>query len=241
MALSLASCRSGPPNEVNTLEDVSGRIIGALSGTPSARLAEELGTARSFYSGDELMFGLASGTIDCAVMESTMASELVSGSSGARILSETLTEYELRFAVPRENSQLLAVVNSALEALEGNGTLRNLRDKYLSGRNYTYVPPTGVESHQGELTLAVSLDSPPYSYIDTNGEYAGLDVEVAQAICDYLGVKLRVVEEEVSGLVTAVWYGRASLAAGWLPDDIDEQVSISEPYASTAYVVVVRR
>lgn len=31
------------------------------------------------------------------------------------------------------------------------------------------------------------LDYPPYSYIDENGEMGGFDVELCQAVCDYLG------------------------------------------------------
>ena len=242
MALMLIGCRNGrPPNEVNTLEDVSGRIVGALSGTPSARLADELGTARTYYSGDELVNGLLNGSVDCAILESVAASELVDGTSGLRILSDTLLEYEQRFAVPRENTELLEVVNSALAALNANGTLRNLRDKYFSGKNYSYSPPEGVEKRAGALTLAISPDSPPYSFIDSEGEYTGLDVEVARAICDYLGVELEVIEVDPGELVTAVWFGRANLAAGWLPDDIDEQVNITDDYANISYVVIVRK
>ena len=240
-AIMLVSCRDErPPNIVFSLDDVPGRYIGALYGTPSARLADELGTARAYYSGEELINGLMAGSVDCAVMESVLANELVNGESGVRILSDTLLEYELRFAVPRENAELLAVVNSTLATLNTNGTLRGLRDKYFSGSNYTYSPPKDVEPHPGSLTLAISPDSPPYSYKDGD-EYTGLDVEVAEAICDILGVELRIIEEDPDELVTSVWFGRAELAAGWLPDDVDGQVSISEPYANTAHVILVRK
>ena len=230
-----------PPNSVFSLEDVPGKIIGALAGTPAVRLAEENGIARTFSSGEELLTGLTMGLVECVVMESVMAGELVTVSSGARVLSDALLEYELRFAVPRENAELLDVINSALTALEANGLLRNLRDKYLSGKDYTYVPPEGIERHPGDLILATSPDSPPYSFKDADGEYTGLDIEVARAICDYLGVELEIIEVDAKDLITEVWFGRASLAAGWFPGDIDEQVSISEPYANTIYVVVVRK
>ena len=240
--LMLSGCRNErPPNNVFSLEDVPGRIVGAIAGTPSARLAEEFGVARAYSSGEELIRGLVMGSVECAIMESVMAGELVSGSSGVMILGDALLEYELRFAVPRENAELLEVINSTLAALEANGMLRNLRDKYLSGKEYTYVPPEGVELRPGDLTFATSPDSPPYSFKDADGENTGLDVEVARAICDYLGVGLKIIEVDPGELITEVWFGRASFAAGWLPDDIDDQVSISEPYANTVYVVIVRK
>ena len=243
LPLPLTGCRPAPPpNDVFTLEDVSGKVIGAMAGTPSVRLANELGQARAFSSGEEMMFSLNAGLIDCAVMESTVAGELVANTAGVRMLSDPLLIYDLRFAIPRENDELLKVVDAAIVTLRGNGTLRGLRDKYFAGRRYTYVPPTGVEQRPGTLTLAVPPDSPPFSVMDEEGAFSGLDIEVAIAVCDILGVRLEIIEYDAWELVTAVRYGRAELALGWLPSEGEEQlIHISEPYADVSHVVVVRR
>jgi len=239
----LSGCRPAPPpNTVFSLEDVYGKVIGTMSGTPSERLANELGKALAFSTSDELVSNLFAGTIDCAVMESTVAGELVAGTSGVRTLSEPLLIYDLRFALPRENDELLRVVDNALATLRSNGTLRGLRDKYFSGRRYTYVPPTGVEQRPGLLTLAVPPDSPPFSVMDSEGGFSGLDIEVARAVCDIIGIELEIIEYDAWELVTAVRYGRADLALGWLPSEGEEQlIHISEPYANVEHVVVVRR
>ena len=231
-----------PPNRVHSLDDVDGSIIGAMEGTPSERLASERGTARAFSSGEDMMFHLLEGTIDCALMESTVAGELVANTPGVRIMGEPLLIYDLHFAVPRENDELLEAVNAALATLRGNGTLRGLRDKYFSGRKYNYVSPEGAEGLSGTLTLAVPPDSPPLSYRDADGGFSGLDIEVTRAVCDVLGVELRVIEYDAWELVTAVRYGRADLALGWLPSEGEEQmIHISEPYANVGHVVIVRR
>ena len=240
-ALLLTACRSGPPNMVNSPEEVSGKIIGAMRGTPSVRLAGELGTARAFNSPEELISYLRTGDVDCVIMEGTTAAELVADTSGVRILSESLLEYDMRFAVPKENGELLTAVNTALAALNQNGTLRGLSNKYFAGRNYTYQPPEETEPRTEFLTLALPSDSPPFSYKNADGEFMGMDIEVAHAVCDYLGVELRIIEYDAWELVTAVWYGRADLALGWLPSEGEELINISEPYANAAHVVIVRR
>ena len=241
-AVILYGCSDGQlPNEVHSLEDVPGRVIGALAGTPSERLAEEMGYAKTYSSGEELMFSLITGGVECAIVESVIAVDILARTQGVKMLNENLVEYELHFAVPRENAELLKVVNSALVALNSNGTLRNIRDKYFSGRAYTYSAPEDIELIPGKLTLAISADSPPYSFLGEDNEYTGLDVEVARAICDFLGVELEIIVVDVRELVTAVWFGIADFAAGWLPVDIDENVRITDAYADTAYVVVVRR
>jgi len=216
-------------------------MIGTLHGSPSVILAEELGTAREFFTAEELMQNLRTGLLDCVIMESMAAQEIVSATSGVRILSEPLLEYEMRFAVAKENAQLLRAVNSALVALRENGTLRGLVNKYVAGRSYTYVPPENVEQRPGYLSLALSPDNPPYSFRGADGVFSGLDVEVAQAVCDYLGVELKILEFDARELVTAVWLGRADLSLGWVPVEGEQLVEISDAYASSSHVVVVRR
>jgi len=242
LILVLASgCLNTPPNLVNTPDDVSGKVIGALKGTPSERMAGELGQPEVFTSGDEMMALLLAGMIDCAIMENSAAIELVAQSPEARILSDSLIEYDLRFAVAKENAELLAAVNSALDALRQNGTLSGLVGKYFANKKYTYVSPEGGGAHSGYLSIAVPPDSPPFSYKNANGGYLGLDIEVALAVCDYLGVGIQVIEYDSWELVNAVWFGLADMALGWRPGEGEDLVNISDSYANAVHVVIVRR
>jgi polar amino acid transport system substrate-binding protein len=241
LLLAAAGCDNGPPNEINAPEEVKGHIIGSIEGSPSELLAEELGKSKPFASGDELMYNLKAGSLDCVIMDDSAAAELVLATSGVRVLSAPLMEYDLRFAVAKENSSLLAAVNSALVALADNGTLKGLLDKYFAGKKFTYVPTSGGEERDKSLSLAVPPDYPPYSYRDGAGKLCGLNVEVAQAVCDFLDVELIIVEYEARELVTAVWYGRADLALGWIPTEGEDKIAESEPYADSKQVVIVRR
>ena len=234
-------CRDTPPNLVNSPADVTGRIIGVLKSTPSERLASELGSARLFDTGDEMMAHLRAGVIDCAVMENSAAIELTEDLSGVRILSEPLMEYDLRFAVAKENTELLTAVNSALESLRKNGTLNGLIGKYFAGTSYTYQPTESVKTHPGSLLLAVPPDSPPFSQKNNEGEFSGFDIEVAQAVCDTLGVELQIIDYDAGELVNAVWFGMADLALGWRPNEGEDLINISDTYANAVYVIIVRR
>jgi len=231
----------GIPNTVTSPSDVSGKTIGGMAGTPSVRLGAELGNALSYYSAEQMMIDLKAGILDCVIMESTTAADLVSGTSGVRILIEPLVEYELRIAVPKENLRLLRAVDAALETLDRNGTLRGLYNKYFVGRNYTYTPVSDPDEHIGELTVALPPDSPPLSFKNEEGKFVGMDVEVAIAIGDILGVRIEPLEYDAWQLATAVWHGRADLALGWHPSEGEGIISMSEPYATVRQVVIVRR
>jgi len=236
-----SGCRDVPLNLVNSPADVSGKVIGALKGTPSERMADELGEPVVFTSGDEIITHLRAGTIDCAIMENSAAIELIEQSSEVRILNDPLIEYDLRFAIAKENAELLLAVNSALEALRQNGTLSGLVGKYFANKKYTYTPPEKGAVHPGYLSVAVPPDSPPFSYKNADGEFFGLDIEVALAVCDYLGVGLQVIEYDSWELVNAVWFGLADIALGWRPSEGEDLINISDSYANAVHVVIVRR
>jgi len=231
----------GIPNAVNSPDDVAGKIIGGLAGTPSVRLATELGTALSYHSTEQMMIDLKAGQIDCVIMESSTAAELVSRTSGVRILIEPLVEYELRIAVPKENTRLLRAVDSALDILERNGTLRGLYNKYFVGRNYSYSMVNDPETLTNVLTVALPPDSPPLSFVNDEGLFVGMDVEVISAVGDILEVRIEVFKYDEWELATAVWHGRADLALGWHPSEGEGIVNMSEPYAKVEQVVIVRR
>ena len=242
MIFTQAACGAkSPPNTVHSPDDISGKDIGVLAGSPSARLAEELGAARPYSSGADLMSALTNAAVDCVLIENTIATILADETPGVRVLGEPLLEYELRFAVAKENAELKNAINSALAALTANGTLDGLRDKYFGGKPYSYVPPEDVIPHPGVLTLAISTDDRPFSYIDANGNYSGLNIQIAVAVCNHLGVELEVAEYETGELITAVWYGKADIALGWLPGDVLDRVNLSEPYADSSHVILVRK
>jgi len=240
LLLAGSGCRRAP-NIVNSPADVAGKTIGGLAGTPSIRLADELGKARPFESADMMMSELREGAIDCAIMESTTAAELVSNTRGVRILYDPLVEYDLRIAVPKENNRLLTAVDTALEELGRNGTLRGLYNKYFAGRNYTYPEQDETEERKGVLTVALPPDNPPLSFKNAEGKFVGMDVEMVMALGDVLGVNIEVIEYNAWELVTAVWHGRADLALGWHPGEGEGLINISEPYATVIQVVIVRR
>jgi len=239
VTLTLVACDT--QSEFNSPEDIVGRNIGALAGTPSLRFARETGTPRAFYSTSEMMRALRDGEISAVIMEQATAIELVENTSGVRILSEPLIEYDLRIAIPMENTGLLNAVNNALAELQENGVLDGLAYRYFARGDFIYEPPEDVELRPGYLVVAFPPDSPPFSFRNADDNFVGMDVDVAIAISDILGIGLRVVEFESRDLITAVWHGRADLALGWHFDEGEGFVNESDPYASAVHVVIVRR
>ena len=92
------------------------------------------------------------------------------------------------------------------------------------------------------LTMATNAAFPPYEYYDDEtGEVTGIDVEIAQAICDKLGYELEVVDVDFDSIVPGVQSGKYSfgMAGMTVTEDRLQSVDFSASYATGVQVVIV--
>ena len=68
----------------------------------------------------------------------------------------------------------------------------------------------------GKLIMATNAQFPPYEMVADNGSFEGIDVEVAQAIADKLGLELVVDDMDFSSVINAVQGGKADIAMAGL-------------------------
>lgn len=93
----------------------------------------------------------------------------------------------------------------------------------------------------GVLTMATNAYFPPYEYYEGE-DVVGIDVEIAQAIADKLGLTLKVEDMEFDSIITAVQGGKADmgLAGMTVTPDRQENVNFSDSYANGVQVVIVK-
>ena len=96
------------------------------------------------------------------------------------------------------------------------------------------------EEEDNTLVMATNAAFPPYEYIE-NGEPTGIDVEIAQAIADELGMELVVEDMEFDSIIPAVQSGKADvgLAGMTVTEDRLQSVNFSTSYATGVQVVIV--
>lgn len=85
---------------------------------------------------------------------------------------------------------------------------------------------------RGKLILGTSADWPPFEYIDRNGQYAGIDIEIAKRIAQKLGVQLEVKDMKFAALIEALKKGDIDIIlADMTPTaDREKEVDFSLPY-----------
>ncbi|MBQ9327153.1 MAG: transporter substrate-binding domain-containing protein [Solobacterium sp.] len=139
-------------------------------------------------------------SLACAVTLAACGSGSSSGSSDAvtyGFLDETLgTEsYAIGFRIG--DDELAETVTAAVKALVKNGTYQEIAEKYPDIKDYLSLKAEDIsddeiaEQGSGDPNFTFKhgfdLDYPPYSYLQDDGSVGGFDVELAQAVCEYLG------------------------------------------------------
>lgn len=93
----------------------------------------------------------------------------------------------------------------------------------------------------GVLSMATEATFPPYEFYD-GADIVGIDVEVASAIAQKLGLTLEVTDIAFDSIIPGVQTGKydIGMAGMTVNEERLEQVNFSSPYAKGVQVVIVR-
>ncbi len=93
----------------------------------------------------------------------------------------------------------------------------------------------------GKLAMATNAQFPPYEMVTDDGGYTGIDVEIATAIAEKLGLELVVDDMDFNSVITAVQQRKSDIAMAGLTvrPDRQENVDFTSTYATGIQVVIV--
>ncbi len=118
-------------------------------------------------------------------------------SSEYGFIDETLgvESYAIGFRIG--DDELAETVSGAVQALVLDGTYEKIGENYPDIKDYlclskddideSALPEKGSGDSSFTFKHGFDLDYPPYSYLQDDGTVGGFDVELCQAVCDYLG------------------------------------------------------
>lgn len=104
--------------------------------------------------------------------------------------------------------------------------------------------PAGSGADSGEtktLSMATNAAFPPYEFME-GGEYAGIDIEIAQAIADAMGAELVINDVEFGSIIGGVQSGKydMGIAGMTVTDERLQSVNFSDTYATGIQVIIVK-
>ncbi len=100
----------------------------------------------------------------------------------------------------------------------------------------------GMTIEAGKLIMSTNAEFPPYEMTTDDGGYAGIDIEIAQAIADKLGLELVIDDMDFNPALTAVQEGKSDIVMAGVTVDEDrlKVMDFSDSYATGIQVIIVK-
>ena len=119
-------------SEIKGKDDLEGKTIACQEGTTGEQYLLDNGyEIQSFKTASEAVASLTSGKADAVIVDNAVAKALSAEQNGATVvLDEALTEEAYAIALQLGNDELTDKINEALEAIEADGTLAKIFEKY---------------------------------------------------------------------------------------------------------------
>ena len=229
--------------DIKTLEDVYGKTISVQNGTTGADYAEKVSNNVIFQkSYQEVILDVVNGKADCEIVDSTVAVSQVSAHPELQVLDilsdSPVEEYGFIFAL--ENTALRDSFNASFAKIVETGLYQNIWDYYEENGFSPNTP--SFFNYKGVLTVETSPDFPPFEYM-YGTEYAGIDMDLMQAICYEINYRLVMKSNNFDSIIMSVSQGKSDMGASGFTIDEDRKNSVlfSDPYAEIKQVVVVNK
>ena len=100
----------------------------------------------------------------------------------------------------------------------------------------------GMTLEKGKLIMSTNAEFPPYEMTTDDGGFAGIDIEIAEAIAEKLGLELVIDDMDFDGALLAVQQGKSDMVmAGVTVNEKRLKVmDFSNSYATGVQVVIVK-
>ena len=250
MVLSLTACGSkAPANTVFSVDDLPGKTIGVQLGTTGDIYAsdyeEEGSTIERYNKGADAIQALKQGKIDCVIIDEQPAIAFCEKNADLEILEEEFALEEYAICISKDNAELTEKVNAALAQLQEEGVLTQIIANYIGDETKgtcPYVSPEGTDRSNGTLIMATNAAFEPYEFYKDQ-KIVGIDADMAQAVCDILGMELKIEDMEFDSIINAVTSGKADMGVAGMTvtEDRLQSVDFSDSYTTATQVIIVRK
>ena len=108
-----------------------------LSTTGDIYITDDLGDAAAdrvveFQTGNDAVAALASGKVDCVIIDNEPAKSYVAATGGLKILDTEYVKEDYAICFSKDNADLKDKVNGALKELIADGSVQKIIDKYIA-------------------------------------------------------------------------------------------------------------
>jgi polar amino acid transport system substrate-binding protein len=219
MALTLTACNSGHDSGSGTVFSAYTDFSGEKIGVPSGNLAESI--IRDDIGGIPVLYpditaalaDIRSGEIAGFITDLSIVRVLADSHSDLRVIPVPAEIFAGALGAFSTEQGIIDDFNAFLDELEKDGTLAEMREKWLETvpNADTPMPDITLTGENGTIRIATSGDGIPFSYMGANAELKGYSVELALRFAESVGMDVEFITMPFADLISAVQNGNADL------------------------------
>ena len=161
-----------------------------------------------------------------------------------KIIDVKLTNEQYAFVCKKGNTELVDSMNEFMAMIKENGTFDALVAKYFEGvgEKVGYpVTTTDVENTDGKFVVVTNCPFEPFEYMEVDGKIYGLDIEIAAAYAQYMGLELVIKNIGFNEIFVQVEAGYADIGMAGITASADraEIYDFTMPYYEASQKLIV--
>ena len=168
------------------------------------------------------------------------------GQSGdaVKIIDIKLTNEQYAFVCKKGNSALLESMNKFMAEIKDNGTFDAIVAKYFEGvgEKVGYTVTTGDITNTAEKFVVVTnCPFEPFEYMDVDGKIYGIDIEIAAAYAQHMGLELVIKNIGFNDIFVQVDAGYADIGMAGITASEDRAATydFTVPYFEASQKLIV--
>jgi len=157
-----------------------------------------------------------------------------------KVIEIDLTEEEYAFGVDKTQPELLEKVNAFLAEIKANGKFDEICNNYFGDGTPVPVTSAAEDASKEQLVVATNAAFEPFEYMEGD-KYLGIDMEIAAALAEYLGLELVISNMEFDAVCLSVGQQKCDIAMAGLTvkPDREEYVTFSDSYYNASQKLIV--
>lgn len=157
-----------------------------------------------------------------------------------KVIEIELTQEEYAFGVDKSQPELLNSVNAFLKEIKENGKFDEICNNYFGDGTPVPVTSAVYDPSKEQLVVATNAAFEPFEYMDGD-KYVGIDMEIAAALADYLGMELVIQNMDFDAVCLSVGQQKCDIAMSGLTikEDRKEYVNFTDPYYNASQKLIV--
>jgi polar amino acid transport system substrate-binding protein len=244
----LFGCGGPQEKKFSSLQDLNkpNVNIGVSQGS-----ASEMASHKAFNKSHLQMFivdvdgyeALRSKKLDAVAYDRDIMEIAVRNMPEMMILPQNYGTYKIGIGIKKENTELLQKVNAQLDKLEADGTLPEMKERWLGKKDQQL--PAGVVKDDKSLpviTIGTSGLVPPWTFM-FNNKLTGYDIELSWRLATALGKRPEFKIMNYDSLVAALETGKVDMVLANLNETTErlQKIAFSKPYCTSYAAVMIRK